>query len=72
MALFVPLTHNGVFSLFNAEEMGLLGSEHFASSWESFKAEYGAISAMFNFDMVGRFQQEISVMGVLLRRLCEP
>ena len=53
-----------VFSLFNAEEMGLLGSEHFASSWESFKAEYGAISAMFNFDMVGRFQQEISVMGV--------
>lgn len=49
-----------VFSLFNAEEMGLLGSQHFVSSWDKNK---GDIMAMLNFDMVGRFNKEVSVMG---------
>lgn len=52
-----------VFSLFNAEEMGLLGSHHFVSMWSRHEKEYGKMKAMFNFDMVGRYQKEVSVMG---------
>jgi aminopeptidase YwaD len=48
---------------FNAEEQGLLGSKHFVSSWARFAPELGELKAMLNFDMVGRFDQKLSVMG---------
>ena len=49
--------------MFNAEEMGLLGSQYFVQSWAQFSSKYGEIEAMLNFDMIGRYKQEISVMG---------
>ncbi|MDH5415065.1 MAG: M28 family peptidase, partial [Flavobacteriaceae bacterium] len=53
-----------VFVLFNAEEMGLLGSTHFVDMWLGrYEQTYGKISAMINFDMVGRYDKDISVMG---------
>jgi len=39
-----------VFVLFGGEEMGLMGSTHFASH---FPAQFDKIDSMFNFDMVG-------------------
>ena len=49
---------------FNAEELGLLGSTHFVENWNALSEEYGKITAMLNFDMIGRFQNEVSIMGV--------
>lgn len=48
---------------FNAEEMGLLGSAHFVSSWARYEGTYGKIKAMLNFDMVGRFKKTVQVMA---------
>ncbi|MFT6631811.1 MAG: hypothetical protein ACJAS4_001772 [Bacteriovoracaceae bacterium] len=53
-----------VFALFNAEEMGLLGSSHFVEMWQGrYLSTHGEIVAMLNYDMVGRYQKETSVMG---------
>ncbi len=52
-----------VFVLFNAEEMGLLGSAHFVDMWQRYEPNYGAIVSMLNFDMVGRYNKEVSVMA---------
>lgn len=52
-----------VIAFFNAEEEGLLGSKQFVQSWPQFEAEYGTIYAMLNFDMVGRFDKKVSLMG---------
>jgi hypothetical protein len=52
------------FVLFNAEEMGLLGSSHFVDMWIGrYQQTHGEIVAMLNYDMVGRYQKETSVMG---------
>lgn len=53
-----------VFSLFNAEEMGLLGSSHFVDMWQRHEQKYGKIISMLNFDMVGRYVKDMSVMGI--------
>jgi hypothetical protein len=53
-----------IFVFFNAEESGLLGSKHFVSSWSRYSANYGNIIAMLNFDMVGRFDKVLTVMGL--------
>ena len=53
-----------VFVLFNAEEMGLLGSTHFVNMWAAHTEQYGEIVSMLNYDMVGRYDKELSVMGV--------
>lgn len=58
-----PLKHSLLAVLFNAEEMGLLGSDHFVKMWARHQEEYGEISYMLNFDMVGRFNKEVQVMG---------
>lgn len=52
-----------IFVLFNAEEMGLLGSAHFVDMWARHGEQYGKIKAMLNFDMVGRYNKSVSVMG---------
>lgn len=56
-----------VFALFNAEEIGLLGANHFVSTWTNprggHEKKYGKLNAMLNFDMVGRFSKKIAVMG---------
>jgi aminopeptidase YwaD len=54
-----------VFSFFNAEEVGLLGSAHFVSMWPRHLEEYGELKAMLNYDMIGRYQanKEVVVMG---------
>jgi len=52
-----------IFVAFSAEEMGLLGSKYFV---DNAPVPANAIKAMFNFDMVGRFDKEknsISVSG---------
>ena len=53
-----------VFVLFNAEEEGLLGSASFVENWQSHIEKYGNIVAMLNYDMVGRYSNEVSLMGV--------
>lgn len=53
-----------VFVLFNAEEMGLLGSSHFVDMWARYEADYGKIVGMLNYDMVGRYSTELSIMGI--------
>ena len=53
-----------VFVLFNAEEMGLLGSTYFIDSWARYEESVGSIVSMYNFDMVGRFDKELSIMGL--------
>ena len=53
-----------MFVFFNAEESGLLGSKHFVDSWSRYSADYGNIVAMLNFDMVGRFEKILTVMGL--------
>jgi hypothetical protein len=52
-----------VFVLFNAEEMGLLGSSHFVDMWARHETDYGKMVGMLNYDMVGRYSTELSVMG---------
>jgi len=52
-----------VFVLFNAEEMGLLGSNHFVTMWPTYEKDYGIMKAMINFDMVGRYNKDLSLMG---------
>ncbi len=57
------LRRSVIFVAFSAEEMGLLGSKYFVSHPP---VGIKAIKAMFNFDMVGRFDKEknsISVSG---------
>jgi aminopeptidase YwaD len=52
-----------IFVAFSAEEMGLLGSKYFINHCP---VDVKSIKAMFNFDMVGRFDKEknsISVSG---------
>jgi aminopeptidase YwaD len=52
-----------IFVAFSAEEMGLLGSKYFVNHCP---VDIKSVKAMFNFDMVGRFDQEknsISVSG---------
>lgn len=59
------LKYNYVFALFNAEEMGLLGSSHFIELWQGRIAQnIGSVKAMLNFDMVGRYQNGVSIMGL--------
>jgi aminopeptidase YwaD len=53
-----------MFVLFNAEEVGLLGSEHFVAMWARHGQTYGELKGMLNFDMVGRYSSDVSVMGV--------
>ncbi len=58
-----PHLRTYIFVLFNAEEMGLLGSAHFVDMWARHGEQYGEIKAMLNFDMVGRYNESVSVMG---------
>lgn len=53
-----------MFVFFNAEESGLLGSKYFVDSWSRYSENYGKIAAMLNFDMVGRFDKTLTVMGL--------
>lgn len=58
-----PQKRTILFTFFNAEEEGLLGSAHFVSSWANLQQQFGNLYAMINFDMVGRFDKEITLMG---------
>lgn len=55
--------HNILFALWSGEEMGLLGSHHFAeqSAAETFAKKY---LAYLNMDMVGRFDKALVAQGV--------
>lgn len=50
-----------IFAAFSAEEIGLLGSKYFNSNPP---VELKKIDAMFNFDMVGRFDKEKNAISV--------
>ena len=51
-------------AFFNAEEMGLLGSQHFVSMWARYEKVYGKMVAMLNLDMIGRYKNDLSIMGL--------
>jgi hypothetical protein len=58
-----PAGRSIIFVAFSAEEMGLIGSKYFVNNPP---VDIRSIKAMFNFDMVGRFDKEknsISVSG---------
>lgn len=58
-----PAGRSIIFVAFSAEEMGLIGSKYFVNNSP---VDIRSIKAMFNFDMVGRFDKEknsISVSG---------
>jgi hypothetical protein len=57
------LKRTHIFILFNAEEVGLLGSAHFVDMWQRHGEEYGELKAMLNYDMIGRYTKVLSVMG---------
>lgn len=57
------LNRTHIFVLFNAEEVGLLGSAHFVDMWQRHGEEYGELKAMLNYDMIGRYSEVLSVMG---------
>ncbi|EQC48409.1 peptidase, M28 family [Bacteriovorax sp. BSW11_IV] len=58
-----PLKRTVMVAFFNAEESGLLGSTHFVDSWAQYSEKYGQLYAMLNFDMVGRYQNELAILG---------
>jgi len=49
--------------LFNAEEVGLLGSKAFVENFVTHEQKWGTIKGMLNYDMVGRYSENIAVMG---------
>ena len=54
-----------VFVGFAAEELGLLGSAHFVENLTDLGMEPGQLTAMFNFDMIGRSNDNgLKIMGV--------
>lgn len=60
----IPSKRSIVYVLFNAEEMGLLGSKQFVERWAQYEQTYGKIVAMLNFDMIGRYTDSLSIMGL--------
>jgi hypothetical protein len=65
----LELKRSLVFVLFNAEEMGLLGSKHFVDIWKGrYEKSFGKMVGMLNFDMVGRYKKELSIMGTASAR----
>lgn len=59
-----PLKRSVAIAFFNAEEMGLLGSQHFVSMWARYEKVYGKMVAMLNLDMIGRYKNDLSIMGL--------
>jgi hypothetical protein len=58
--LLLPDDWNIVFLLFDGEEWGLLGSNHFVNS-----TYFSPNSiAMFNFDMIGRYKKNLQIQGI--------
>jgi Tol biopolymer transport system component len=55
-----PLQRDVIFVAFSGEEEGLLGSAALLKS----KPQLAKAHAMFNFDMVGRMRESLSVLGV--------
>jgi Zn-dependent M28 family amino/carboxypeptidase len=56
-----PLARTVVFVAFSGEELGLLGSQHFVSASP---VPLTSVTAMLNFDMVGRFDRnQLQVFG---------
>ncbi|MGD1844645.1 MAG: M20/M25/M40 family metallo-hydrolase [Salibacteraceae bacterium] len=53
--------HNYLFIAFSGEEMGLLGSSHFANATETRLSEF---TYMINLDMVGRLKKKEMTLGV--------
>ena len=60
-----PLPRRVVFMLFSGEELGLLGSAHYANEKPLYPLDKTV--AMLNFDMVGRYEQEkgLTVYGAM-------
>jgi Tol biopolymer transport system component len=58
----IKLKQNVIFGLWTGEELGLLGSTHFAQTAKVKSSE--RISAYVNMDMVGRLRDGLAVQGV--------
>lgn len=54
----VRLKHNLIFALWSGEEIGILGSSHFA------RTDREKIHASLNMDMIGRLREYVNVQGV--------
>jgi hypothetical protein len=57
----LPLERDVLFGAWSGEELGLLGSAHFASPVKEGERAY---SAYLNMDMIGRFRETVIVQGV--------
>ncbi len=70
----LPLEHDILFAAWSGEEMGLLGSDHFAKTFydlypnykkpESSDSLYPTMVACFNLDMVGRLRENLVLQGI--------
>ena len=64
----LPLQRDILFAAWSGEEVGLLGSSHFARTFGGGSAEpptlSPAIIAYLNMDMIGRFDKSVSLQGV--------
>jgi Tol biopolymer transport system component len=63
----LKLTHDILFAAWTGEELGRLGSAHFAETFAAKAADRGldpAVLAYLNLDMVGRLDQALYVQGV--------
>lgn len=53
-----------IFALWSGEELGLLGSEHFATNLAGADPLTNKVSAYLNMDMIGRMQDQVLIQGV--------
>jgi hypothetical protein len=54
-----------IFAAWSGEELGLLGSAHYAKSrQDENKSLYSKIGAYFNMDMIGRLEKDVVLQGV--------
>ncbi len=70
----LPLEHDILFAAWSGEELGLLGSDHFAKTFyelypnfqkpESSESLYPTMVACFNLDMVGRLKENLVLQGI--------
>lgn len=56
-----PHPRSIIFAAFGAEESGLVGSKYLA---KNMPVEMGQVKAMFNFDMIGRYNEEKGLISI--------
>lgn len=63
----LPLKRDILFAAWSGEEVGLLGSAHFADAWsKSYQTpnKLPGVTAYLNMDMVGRYREKLTIQGL--------